>query len=101
MTETRLRRAPHVLWRSVGVEVILAEPGRTDFELLSGSGGAVWRALDGPRSVPELIDALAAEHGVEAASIEDDVRQLVSTLSARGLVDEDEAGSEEGGRPDA
>ena len=89
MSPPRLQRAPHVLWRSVGAEVILAEPGRTDFELLSGSGGAVWRALDGPRTLPELIEALAAEHGVEAGSIESDVQQLVGTLSARGLVEEE------------
>jgi len=91
VTQTRLRRSPLVLWRSVGAEVILAEPGRTDFELLSGSGGAVWRALDGPRTLAELVDALAVEHGVEAASIEGDVRQLVGTLSARGLVEESDA----------
>jgi hypothetical protein len=97
VTTTRLRRAPHVLWRSVGAEVILAEPGRTDFELLSGSGGAVWRALDDPRTLGELIEALAAEHGVEADAIKDDVRQLVHTLSARGLVLEgDEGGSARG-----
>ena len=91
MTQTRLRRSPRVLWRSVGAEVIIAEPGRTDFELLSGSGGAVWRALDGPRTFPELVDALAAEHGVEADSIEGDVRHLVGTLTARGLVEESDA----------
>ena len=91
MTQTRLRRSPRVLWRSVGAEVILAEPGRTDFELLSGSGGAVWRALDGPRSLDELVEALASEHGVEADSIEGDVRQLVGTLSARGLLEESDA----------
>jgi len=91
VTQPRLRRSPRVLWRSVGAEVILAEPGRTDFELLSGSGGAVWRALDGPRTLPELVDALAAKHGVEAGSIERDVRQLVGTLTARGLVEESDA----------
>lgn len=96
MTITTLRRSPRVLWRSVGAEVILAEPGRTDFELLSGSGGAVWRALDGPRTFPELIETLAAEHGVEAEAIEGDVRQLVGTLTARGLVEEDTAGAEAG-----
>lgn len=90
----RIRRAPQVLWRSVGAEVILADRRRSDFELLSGSGGAVWRALDEPRTLEDLLDALAEEHGVEPAAIEDDVRQLVGTLTARGFV-------EEGAGPDA
>ena len=68
--------------------MILAVPGRTDFELLSGSGGAVWRALGEPRTFPELVEALAAEHGVEPSSIQDDVRQLLGALSARGVVEE-------------
>ena len=100
MTPTRLRRSPHVLWRSVGAEVILAEPGRTDFELLSGSGGAVWRALDDPLTLPELIEALATEHGVEAGAIDGDVRQLVGTLSARGLVEEEGSGGDAAARTD-
>jgi hypothetical protein len=83
-----IRRAPQVLWRSVGVEVILADRRRSDFELLSGSGGAVWRALSEPRTLEDLVETLAAEHGVEPASIEGDVRQLVGTLSARGFVEE-------------
>jgi Coenzyme PQQ synthesis protein D (PqqD) len=86
---TRLRRVPHMLWRSVGAEVIIADPARTDFELLSGSGGTVWRALSEPRTLRELVDDLAEEHGVEPLTIEDDIHQLVGRLSARGLVEED------------
>ena len=90
MSEPLLRRAPQVLWRSVGAEVVVAVPSRTDFELLSGSGGAIWRALDEPRTLSRLVDALAEEHGVEGGAIVDDVRHLTSTLAARGLLEQAE-----------
>ena len=69
--------------------MIIADTARTDFELLSGSGGAVWRALREPLTFRELVDDLAQEHGLEPHAIEDDIRQLVGTLSVRGLVEED------------
>ncbi len=71
--------------------MLVADPARTDFELLSGSGGAVWRALGVPMTLPELLDALAEEHGVEPEAIRDDVVQLVGVLTARGLIEEREA----------
>lgn len=87
MTEPVLRQSPGVLWRSIGAEVILAPRGRTDFELLSGSGGAVWRALAEPRTFDDLVVSLAERFEVDRSTIEDDVRRLVDNLSARGLVD--------------
>jgi hypothetical protein len=81
-----------VLWRSVGAEVIVTVPGRSDFELLSGSGGAVWRALGESLTMSDLVAVLAAEHGIDGATIEGDVRQLIGTLSVRGLVEEEAGG---------
>ncbi len=92
MNEPRLRRAPKALWRSVGAEVVVTVPGRSDFELLSGSGGAVWRALGEPRTMSDLVAELAREYGVDAGTIEGDVHQLIGTLSRRGLLDEEAAG---------
>ena len=87
VTELVLRQTPGVLWRSVGAEVILADRERTDFELLSGSGGAVWRALVEPRTFDDLVGSLAEGFEVDRGAIEDDVRRLVDNLSARGLVE--------------
>lgn len=87
MTELVLRQTPGVLWRSVGAEVILATRWRTDFELLSESGGAVWRALIEPRTFDDLVGSLAEGFKVDRGTIEVDVRRLVDSLSARGLVE--------------
>lgn len=86
MNDVVLRRTPGVLWRSIGAEVILAARWRTDFDLLSGSGGAVWRALVEPRTVDDLVEALADGFEVDRRTIEDDVRRIVDSLSARGFV---------------
>jgi len=75
-----------VLFRSAGPDVLLAPPGRDDFELLSGTAGVVWRLLETPRTVAELVDVLADLYGTDRESIATDVHPLIDTLLEQGLI---------------
>jgi hypothetical protein len=74
-----MRRAD-VPWRRVGAEVVIARPGRDDFDLLRGDAASAWLALERPLSSEELADALA---GMGAA----DPSVALDALAHRGLID--------------
>jgi hypothetical protein len=75
-----VRRRADVPWRRVGAEVVIARPGRDDFDLLRGEAASVWLALEQPSSLTELSDALAGA-GVADPSI------VLCDLAERGLID--------------
>jgi hypothetical protein len=80
-------RAPSVLWRRVGAEVLLADPAGRDVERLSIPASASWLLLERPRPVAELTRLLADELSADAGEIR----------SAAAIVDDSVAG---GSSPD-
>ena len=76
----RFRQSPSTPWRRVGGDVILAPPGRDDFDVLSGTGADVWELLDQPSTTLELVHVLAGLYEVPADEIASDVERLIETL---------------------
>ena len=90
----RFHRAVGVPSRTVADRVIIARPGRDDYDALTGPAVAIWNLLQEPRSLTELVDTLAWAYQAPPSEIERDIRALLDDLLERGAV--------EGGRdPDA
>jgi hypothetical protein len=53
---------------------------------LNESGQAIWRQLDGRRTLQEVAAALANDYGAPAADIERDVLGFAAELTERGLL---------------
>lgn len=87
MSGELLMRSPAILWRNVGEHVVLAPPGREDFEELSPTAAAAWRMLETPRTLPELTEALASTYRVPRDDIVDDIRRLVEDLIDRAAIE--------------
>ncbi len=66
----------------------MAPPDSDDFDRLSGTAAAVWRLLEEPRTVAELVGTLGARYGSPPAEIERDARALLQELVCRGHVEE-------------
>lgn len=77
------RRSPKALFRRVGADVILATPGREDFDSLSGTAGAAWELLERPHNLGDLVNQLAAVYGMQPQTIVSDVAALVLDLLRR------------------
>lgn len=60
----------------------LADPPR----ILEGSAAAIWRAVDGGRAAPEVVESVAESFGVETAEIEADVVTFLLSLASAGLL---------------
>ncbi|MEX2556717.1 MAG: PqqD family protein [Actinomycetota bacterium] len=82
----RFRRAIGVPSRALDDRVILARPGREDFDALTGPAVAIWNLLQEPRTLIELVDTLAWAYKAPRAEIERDIRTLVGDLLERGIV---------------
>ena len=57
---------------------------------LSGGAAAVWDRLQDSPTLPELVDRLAAEHGIQAKQIEDEVEACLEMLLGLGVVEGDD-----------
>lgn len=91
--DTRFRRSSDALFRRVGVDVLVTRPGDPRIHELSGGATAVWDGLRLSPTLPELVDRLAVEHGMEAEQIEGQVQGCLEMLLGLRVV-------EEGANPD-
>ena len=51
------------------------------------TGSLVWRLMETPTTLPDLVAAVAQEYDVERQRAEQDVRQFVSDMQSVGLVE--------------
>lgn len=83
-----------VVAREIEGEIVIvplaAGIGDVEDELytLNESGRAIWRMLDGRRTLGEIAVALAAEFNAAAADTEADVLGFVEELAKRGILAE-------------
>jgi hypothetical protein len=83
---SHLQQSPSIPWRRVGEDILLAPIGRDDFDHLSGTAAIMWRLLETPRSLDDLVNTLADMYTISAEEIATDVRALVAELMDRGAI---------------
>jgi hypothetical protein len=88
LNEGIFRRSPNALFRRVGGDIILAAPGREEFDSLSSTASTAWELLDTPKDLDTLVKQLALEYRMEEHSIVSDVASLVLDLLRRGWIEE-------------
>jgi hypothetical protein len=54
--------------------------------VLEGTAASIWAAIDGHRTVAEVVDVVAGEYSLPPDDIRADVEAFVADLAARGLV---------------
>jgi hypothetical protein len=86
--DTRFRRSSDALHRRVGVDVLVTRPGDPQIHELSGGATAIWDGLQASPTLRELVDRLAAEHGMQAGRIEGQVEDCLEMLLGLGVVEE-------------
>jgi pyrroloquinoline quinone biosynthesis protein D len=87
--ETKIRRNPQVVYRSVGVGggvLLHLETGA--YHGLNGIGSAVWELVDGNRSRREIVADLAGRIEDPPPRIEADVGAFLDGLRERDLISE-------------
>jgi hypothetical protein len=54
--------------------------------VLEGTAAAIWAAIDGERTLAEVVAAVAEAYGLPAEQVRGDVETFVADLAERGLV---------------
>jgi hypothetical protein len=85
--QVKLGRSPQILFRNVGPDVLLAVPGRHDFEQLGGSGALLWDMLAEPRTVNEVVELLAVAYGEDPSVVRPGVEAVVEQLVHLGVLE--------------
>jgi hypothetical protein len=83
-----LQHSSRVAWVGEADRVVLLHLDRLE-ELpvvLSGSGAAIWHAVDGARDIEEVTGTVAEAFDVQPETVEADVRAFLEDLAARGLI---------------
>jgi hypothetical protein len=88
LSETRYRRAPRALHRTVGHEVLLAAADRDGVDVLPGTAATLWVLLDQPASLGTLTAELAAIYKTPAHRVSTDVAPLLDELVRRGWLEQ-------------
>ena len=73
-------------WRDVAGEVVVLDHEGRRILGLNKTGGAVWKSLDGSRSLADVAAELASRYGRELATVEQDVLAFARLLLDRDLV---------------
>lgn len=84
--DTFLIRSSDALVRTFADEVLLASASGGNVDRLEGSAAAVWDLLEEPRSLPDLVAALARAYETPTDRILRDVEPLVRDLVERGWI---------------
>jgi hypothetical protein len=87
LSETRYRRAPRALHRTVGHEVLLAAADRDGFDVLPGTAATLWILLDQPAGLETLTEELAAIYATPADRVGTDLLPLLDELVRRGWLE--------------
>lgn len=79
------QHSPHTAWHAIGPRVVLVPLERKDgvhnnVLVLSGSGPALWRLLEQPRSAEELVAHLQSEYAVDRERAGRDVERFLERL---------------------
>ena len=67
--------------------MLVTRPGDPQMHELSGGATAVWDGLHVAPTLPELVNRLAAQHGIEAEQIEGQVEDCLEMLLGLGVVE--------------
>lgn len=89
----RFRQSPAVLSRSVFGNFLVGDPDGRDLHLLEDSAALVWRLLETPRPLPELVRAVAGIYETSPDALRGDVEELLDGLVelrlAEAVIDND------------
>jgi PqqD family protein of HPr-rel-A system len=82
-----VRRPEIVVERVIGDETPLFNSVSGRFYLLNDTAGTIWRSLDQPRTVAEVVSLIAEEFAVEPEQCFGAVSAFLDDLEKAGLID--------------
>lgn len=86
MNEESIFRRPDAVWSDLDGQVAVLDMASGQYYEVRGVGGAIWRYIDEPRSLSQIVEHVMAGFDVERAACETDIRRFIDNLRAAGLL---------------
>ncbi|MGH9778508.1 MAG: PqqD family protein [Candidatus Acidiferrales bacterium] len=86
----RVRPARDVVFRELGGEMVLLNLKSGVYYGLNESGTQMWTLLVELKDPGRVVEALEREYAASRAQLEGDLRELLGTLRAKGLIELDD-----------
>lgn len=86
-TSSAVRRADSVISCKIDDEVAILDLRSSTYYGLQGVGAHIWEALEHPRSVAELCEAIVAEFDVSPADCKKDVLEFLASIHEARLIE--------------
>ncbi len=86
----KIRPARDVVFRELGGEMVLLNLKSGVYFGLNETGTQMWTLLAELKDPERVVEALEQEYAASRAQLEGDLRELLGTLRAKGLIELDE-----------
>ena len=83
---TVLSKSPDAASRTYDGQATIVLPSRAEVKVLNEIGSRVWDAIDGRRSLAQILDTLLAEYDIPREEALRDVLDFVGELRTQGMV---------------
>jgi hypothetical protein len=80
------QRDPATLEASVGTDTVLCSAGSGKFCDVNAVGSRIWRLLEQPRSIAEIVSGLRERYAVDEATCLRDIEPFLATLEEAHLI---------------
>lgn len=93
--DKRLARSERFAWRVIEDEAVLVDRDEEEVLRLNLIATEIWQALDGTRTVADIIDHIHRGFDADRKTAENDVLRFVKELVKREMVEESQAAARE------
>jgi Coenzyme PQQ synthesis protein D (PqqD) len=83
---TVLSKSPDAASRTYDGQATIVLPSRAEVKVLNEIGSKVWNAIDGRRTLAQILEALLEEYDIPREQVERDVLDFVGELRTQGMV---------------
>lgn len=81
-----LTRSPDAAYRIYDGQATIVLPAKAEVNVLNEFGSAVWDAIDGKRTLGQILDGLLPQYDISREQAEADLLEFVAALQAHGMV---------------
>jgi hypothetical protein len=84
--DTVIHRTASVLTAEVDKQIVMMDIESGRYLGLDDIGSVIWKRLETPRTLGDLVDSLVEDYDAERAVIAQDVRELLKEMATQGIV---------------
>jgi len=83
---TVLSKSPDAASRTYDGQATIVLPSRAEVKVLNEIGSKVWDAIDGRRTLAQILETLLEDYEINREQVERDVLDFVGELRTQGMV---------------